>query len=129
MITSKSIPRVIDSLVDNVLNISERGQSIILRSKQGAEFCTFEVADSGPGVAQENETKLFSTFFTTKPDGYGLSLSSGRKALRDLGGDLIYQSNESGGAIFRMKIPRESPEENIDDYVTSNLAKKQENIL
>ena len=66
---------------------------------------------------------LFSVFFTTKPDGYGLSLSSGRKALRDLGGDLVYQSNEKGGAIFGMKIPRESQEENLQDYVSSAIPK------
>ncbi len=129
MVTTESIPRVIDSLVDNALDFSERGQSIILRSKRGAEFCTFEVADSGPGVSKENEAKLFSAFFTTKPDGYGLSLSSGRKALRDLGGDLLYQSNESGGAIFRIEIPRESPEENIHDYVISSLPKPDDNAI
>jgi signal transduction histidine kinase len=123
MVTSESIPRVIDSLIDNALDFSERGQAIVLRSKRSGDFCIFEVVDSGPGVSKENEDKLFSVFFTTKPDGYGLSLSSGRKALRDLGGDLVYRSNEKGGAIFAMKIPRESKEENIQDYVTSALPK------
>lgn len=123
MVTTESIPRVIDSLVDNAIDFSERGQSIFLRSKRGGDFCVFEVIDSGPDVSKENEAKLFSVFFTTKPDGYGLSLSSGRKALRDLGGDLVYTSNEKGGAIFQMKIPRESPEENLQDYVRSALPK------
>ena len=123
MVTSESIPRVIDSLVDNAIDFSEKGQSIFLRSKRGGDFCVFEVADSGPGVSKEHEAKLFTMFFTTKPDGYGLSLSSGRKALRDLGGDLLYTSNEKGGAVFKMKIPRESREENLGDYVRSSLPK------
>jgi signal transduction histidine kinase len=110
MVMAESIPRVIDSLVDNAIDFSEKGQSIVLRSRRKADFCIFEVSDSGPGVSKENEAKLFSVFFTTKTDGYGLSLSSGKKALLDIGGDLLYEPNENGGAIFKMKIPRESPE-------------------
>ncbi len=110
MVMAESIPRVIDSLVDNAIDFSEKGQSIILRSRRRADFCIFEVSDSGPGVSKENEAKLFSVFFTTKTDGYGLSLSSGKKALLDIGGDLLYEPNENGGAVFKVKIPRESPE-------------------
>jgi signal transduction histidine kinase len=110
MVMAESIPRVIDSLVDNAIDFSEKGQSIVLRSRRKADFCIFEVSDSGPGVSKENEAKLFSVFFTTKTDGYGLSLSSGKKALLDMGGDLLYEPNENGGAIFKIKIPRESPE-------------------
>lgn len=121
MVTTEAIPRVIDSLVDNAIDVSLRGQSIVVRSERQADFCTVQVVDSGPGVSKEDEEKLFSVFFTTKPDGYGLSLSSGRKALRDLGGDVFYSPNEGGGAIFTMKIPRESEGENLQDYVRSAL--------
>ncbi|GAB6192994.1 ATP-binding protein [Desulfocastanea catecholica] len=110
MVIAEPIPRVIDSLVDNAIDFSEKGQSILLRSRRRADFCLFEVSDSGPGVSKENEAKLFSVFFTTKTDGYGLSLSSGKKALVDIGGDLLYEPNEKGGAVFKMKIPREMPE-------------------
>ncbi len=113
MITTESILMIIDSLVDNAIDFSERGQSIFLRLKRKGDFCIFEVEDFGPGVSKENEAKLFTVFFTTKSDGYGLSLSSGRKVLRDLGGDLAYKSKEHGGAIFTMNIPWESPEEKM----------------
>lgn len=121
MITNESIPRVLDSLIDNAIDFSERGQSIVLSSIGRGEFCLLGVSDAGSGISKENENKLFSAFFTTKQDGYGLSLSSGRKMLRDLGGDLLYEVNENGGATFKMKIPRDSPSENVGDYVSSAL--------
>jgi len=121
MVTTEYIARIVDSLVDNAIDFSVNGQSVVLRSKRGGDFCFFEVEDSGPGVSKENEEKLFSVFFTTKPDGYGISLSTGRKVLRKIGGDLVYKPKESGGAIFTMKIPRESSEENIQEYVKSAL--------
>ena len=102
----ESISRIFDALVDNAIDFSQHGQTIVLRSYSGEKGWIMEVADSGQGVAKENEEQLFTTFFTTRPDGYGLSLSSGRKVLRDLGGDLIYQSGDNGGAIFRMLIPK-----------------------
>lgn len=110
MIPTEPITRILDSLVSNAIDFSEQGQVITLRSHRGGKTCILEVADSGPGISKENEEKLFTTFFTTKPDGYGLSLSSGRKVLRDLGGDLVYETGKNGGAIFRMIIPREPQE-------------------
>jgi hypothetical protein len=66
MVMNEAIPRVIDSLVDNAIDFSEKGQSIVLRSRRKTDFCLFEVSDSGPGVSKENEVKLFSVFFTTR---------------------------------------------------------------
>lgn len=121
MVSPESISRIFDSLVSNALDFSEQGKSIILRSIRGGRVCTLEVVDSGPGVEKENESKLFTTFFTTKPDGYGLSLSAGKKVLRDLGGDLVYEKRQQGGAIFRMIIPRENQDKSIEDFATSSL--------
>lgn len=120
-VSQESISRIFDSLVSNAIECSKPGQSVILRSVRGGEMCVLEVADSGPGVAQENENKLFTIFFTTKPDGYGLSLSSGRKVLRDLGGDLVYEKRMDGGSIFRMIVPREHQEKSIENFAADNL--------
>lgn len=102
----ESISRVYDALVENALDFSQYGQSIVLRSSGNEREWVLEVADEGPGVAKENENQLFTAFFTTRPDGYGLSLSSGRKLLRDLGGDLTYRRGDNGGAIFSIHLPR-----------------------
>ncbi|MGB3225671.1 MAG: HAMP domain-containing sensor histidine kinase [Desulforhopalus sp.] len=122
MVPPESITRIFDSLVSNAIDFSERGEVIILRSIRGGKVCAMEVVDSGPGVSKENEAKLFTTFFTTKPDGYGLSLSSGRKVLRDLGGDLVYETGQKGGAIFRMIIPRETQDKSIEKFANAKLA-------
>lgn len=123
MVITESIPSIIDALVDNAIDFSARGRTIVLRSKRRGDFCIVEVEDFGSGVSKEHEGKLFTAFFTTKIDGYGLSLSSGRKALRNLGGDLSYRSKENAGAIFRMKIPRENSAKNIQEYANSALPK------
>ena len=102
-----SLTRIYDALVENALDFSRSGQVVILRSAGSDRDWVLEVADEGPGVANENLDQLFTAFFTTRSDGYGLSLSSGRKVLRDLGGDLVYRHGESGGAVFSIHVPRD----------------------
>jgi len=121
MIPQESITRIYDSLVSNAIDFSMRGDSILLRSARGAENCVLEVRDSGLGVSSENKSKLFTVFFTTKSDGYGISLSSGRKQLRNLGGDLVYEAGKNGGATFKMIVPRENQEESIEDFTDHSL--------
>lgn len=109
--------RVLDALVENGLEASNKGQKVTLSSKRGGSACYLDVSDEGEGVAAENLEKLFTPFFTTKSGGSGLSLSAGRKVLRDQGGDLVHIPKPSGGSIFRIIVPRENINQNIDEFV------------
>ena len=42
---------------------------------------TLEVEDNGPGISKETESKLFSPFFSTKPNGQGIGLIFIREVL------------------------------------------------
>ncbi len=114
MLPREEIARIYDSLISNSIDFSQRGQSIILQSEKGGQACVLRVIDFGSGVSKENEAKLFSIFFTTKEDGYGLSLSSGRKTMRNLGGDITYEPGKNGGAIFSIIVPRENMDAPIE---------------
>jgi len=121
MLPQEEITRVYDSLISNAIDFSKRGKSIILQSERGGQECVLKVIDFGKGVAKEHESKLFSVFFTTKPDGYSLSLSSGKKAMQGLGGDLIYEAGESKGTIFTVIVPREKRDESIEDFAANRI--------
>lgn len=66
-----------------------------------------EVADTGPGVKPEDESKLFQPFFTTKPvgQGTGLGLSVSYGIIESHGGTIGYRTNTWGGATFYFEIP------------------------
>jgi len=121
MLAQEEITRVYDCLVSNAIDFSQRGKAVILQSVRGGQECMLKVIDSGTGVSKEHESKLFSVFFTTKPDGYGLSLSSGRKAMRSLGGDLTYEAGKNRGAIFTVTVPREKSDESIEDFAANRI--------
>jgi signal transduction histidine kinase len=80
---------------------------ITLRTFDRDDRVVFEVEDTGPGIPEENESKLFQPFFTTKPvgQGTGLGLSISYGIIDSLGGNIGYRNADVGGAIFYFDLP------------------------
>ena len=64
-----------------------------------------EVHDQGPGISEDDLERIFSPFFTTKPQGTGLGLSIVRKVV-DAHDGIIEATSASGrGTTFRVTLP------------------------
>jgi two-component system, LuxR family, sensor kinase FixL len=63
-----------------------------------------EVADSGPGLADEVLARLFQPFVTTKASGMGVGLSLCRNIIESQGGEISARNGTSGGAVFRFTV-------------------------
>jgi two-component system, LuxR family, sensor histidine kinase DctS len=72
----------------------------------GKEWLEFAVADVGPGIPPEVQARLFTPFFTTKPEGMGLGLSLCRTVVEQHGGFLAFEPNQPQGTIFRFTLPQ-----------------------
>jgi len=70
-------------------------------------FWHCEVADSGEGIQQELQEKVFKSFFTTKPrgKGTGLGLSIARSILKEHNGDIRLASERGKGTTFSVLLP------------------------
>jgi signal transduction histidine kinase len=64
-----------------------------------------DVHDSGPGVPPDVMEKMFSPFFTTKPQGTGLGLAIVRKIVDAHDGRIDVSAVPNGGARFRVTLP------------------------
>jgi signal transduction histidine kinase len=67
------------------------------------------VADNGPGVPPEVMDRIFSPFFTTKPQGSGLGLAIVRKIVDAHDGRIDVSERAGGGTVFRVTLPVRSP--------------------
>lgn len=69
------------------------------------DWVCLSVRDQGPGFSPENLKKIFTPFFTTKTEGFGLGLSITKKILEAHGGDVGAANQPGGGALFVMLLP------------------------
>jgi signal transduction histidine kinase len=65
------------------------------------------VIDSGPGIDPDQQEKIFTPFFTTKPEGEGtgLGLYLCRKIAQEHNGDILVDSKPGQGSTFTFVIP------------------------
>ena len=89
---------------------------LTLRARQThARWVTLSVIDQGPGIPAEVGAKLFTPFFTTKPEGMGLGLSLCRTVIEQHGGALDFGPGAGGhGTEFRFTLPVPVAVENAD---------------
>jgi signal transduction histidine kinase len=110
-----STAQIIDNLVSNALKFSPKGGSVTLRVLRAGEKVAVEVQDSGPGLSEEDQRKLYGKFarLSAQPTGgessNGLGLSIAKRLATGMGGDLICRSKLGEGATFILTLPAGAP--------------------
>ncbi len=82
-----------------------------------------KVSDTGPGIPESYQDKIFDMFFTTKPvgKGTGLGLSISQNIISLHGGSLQFECPPEGGTTFIVELPLESGEASIEEPVFIGL--------
>lgn len=83
---------------------------LILRSETDEAAARLIVADTGPGISDEAVDRIFNPFFTTRDTGTGLGLAIVHRILDAHGGSIaVHNDLETGGAVFTLTLPHETP--------------------
>jgi signal transduction histidine kinase len=85
--------------------VTGRRHELRIRSQEhGPEHILVAVEDTGTGIDPQNVDRLFSAFFTTKPDGLGLGLSICQSIVELHGGKIWGTSNSGVGSTFQFTL-------------------------
>lgn len=78
-------------------------------SRDGREWVSITVADSGPGIDPAVFSRLFEPFASTRMDshGTGLGLAVAEGIVREHGGVILARNSPEGGATFEVMLPKE----------------------
>ncbi len=85
-------------------------QLTVSTHRDSKDIVSVSVSDTGPGLAPEVAKRLFEPFVTTKAQGMGMGLNICRTIIESHGGRLWADTNPSGGAVFRFRLPASSEE-------------------
>jgi signal transduction histidine kinase len=104
------IERAIGNLLDNAIRVTPPGGAIELRVVGGAEGLRVEVADTGPGVPNEDQARVFQRFYQgskhrEQRGSSGLGLAIVKRVAELHGGRVGLDSAPSSGATFWMLLP------------------------
>jgi signal transduction histidine kinase len=98
--------RAVLNLVLNSIDAMPDGGELVITSYDGAKGFELEVADSGPGLSDEQKRRAFEPFYSTKQNGTGLGLAIVYHVAEAHGGTVTAMNCPEGGAAFTIRIPR-----------------------
>ena len=103
--------------IDAMKEIGEQTHPLRVRARAlDARMVEVAVIDRGAGITEAERERLFTPFFTTKPEGMGMGLSICRSIIEFHEGRLWEEANPDGGTIFRFTLPMESQSEPVAEH-------------
>jgi len=116
------LAQVLINLITNAIKFTPEDGTITLTAKLEKDTNLYvEVADTGMGISEEYQSRLFNAFDQTETGasrefgGTGLGLTVSKKIVDLMGGTIWYESQLGNGSIFMFTIPFETGLENNKD--------------
>ncbi len=94
------------TVVTNAIDASPPSARLYLASEATDQGVRMSIQDEGEGVAPGLHDKLFTPYFTTKPNGVGLGLAMAKKVLVAHGGTIELHSEPGVGTTVMIHLPR-----------------------
>jgi two-component system sensor histidine kinase SenX3 len=101
----------ITNLLDNAIKYSEQGAPVQVRARRAGDFVSIEVEDHGLGIPSRELERIFERFYrvdrarSRATGGTGLGLAIVRHVAQAHGGDVMVESREGEGSLFRLRLP------------------------
>lgn len=107
-VDQRRIHQVLANLIGNALKVSPRGGVITMGVVGESAHIRISVSDQGPGIAPEDQQRVFDPFFTKEvggAKGTGLGLTISKRIIEVSGGRMSVESVPGGGATFWFTLP------------------------
>ena len=100
------------NLLDNAVKYTPSGATVSVEVKNYALFSSIRVTDTGPGIPEGEQAKIFGRFYRApsayQADGVGIGLYLTRQIAEKQGGYVKLESAPGKGSTFSLYIPREA---------------------
>jgi len=111
------LQQILSNLLSNAIKFTPEGGRVLLKAEGDPLFVVLTVADTGVGIAPEEQELVFDKFrqagnpLTREHAGTGLGLSIVRELSKLLGGEVVLQSELGRGSTFTIRLPLQLSEE------------------
>jgi signal transduction histidine kinase len=108
------VQQILYNLLSNAVKFTEEGRIRVRVTPKGDRHVAFAVSDTGPGIAREQQLRIFERFvqldstYTRRHGGTGLGLSIVKELTDLLGGEVSVESELGKGSTFTVLLPVDS---------------------
>jgi signal transduction histidine kinase len=103
------IESALSNLLDNALKFTPAGGQVEIGAEQRGEAVRLWVRDTGPGIAPQDQPRIFERFYQGKNDraeGSGLGLAIVQSVVQAHGGQISVESEPGAGSLFVIELPQ-----------------------
>ena len=103
---SRGVIQILVNLLGNAVRHSPEGSTVTITFDRSGGFARAHVADQGPGIASEDQQRIFERGESAgNVGGSGLGLAIARRLAQSMGGDVSLESELGQGARFTLSLP------------------------
>lgn len=104
---ASELNQVWTNIIDNAIDAMKGNGEITLRTYTENDHVVVEIADTGPGIPEEIQTRIYEPFFTTKPPGQGtgLGLHVSHDIVVNRHHGLLWVESKPGETKFKVLLP------------------------
>ncbi len=117
MVDATRLRQILVNLLGNAVKFTDVGSVAVRYNQANSGRFSIEVVDTGPGIAPDQQWRLFQEFerldgsVSRNVEGAGLGLALSHRLATALGGTISYSDNPTGGSIFTLELPATQAEE------------------
>lgn len=104
--SSKSLMRIFNNLAQNAVQAMENNSDkrIEVEITTEVNYLVVRFTDFGKGISEEDKSRIFQPYFTTKSTGTGLGLAIVRNMMKEMEGAVYFESERGKGTSFYLKF-------------------------
>ncbi|WEF28615.1 aerobic respiration two-component sensor histidine kinase ArcB [Klebsiella aerogenes] len=119
--------QILWNLISNAVKFTQQGNVTVRIRYDEGDILHFEVEDSGIGIPQAEQDKIFAMYYQVKDShggkpatGTGIGLAVSRRLARNMGGDISVSSHPGQGATFTLTVHAPAVADEVEDTLAED---------
>lgn len=101
------IKQVFFNLIKNAMEAMQAEGQLNILARKDDDYVYLQFVDTGSGISEEDLSKVFQAYYTTKDEGHGLGMMIVQRIMRDHGGHINIESRKDVGTAITLQFPQQ----------------------
>ena len=95
------------NLIKNAMEAMQPSGSLRILARCDDDYVYLQFVDNGSGISEEDLSKVFQAYYTTKEGGHGLGMMIVERIMREHGGHINIESRKEAGTAITLQFPQQ----------------------